>query len=149
VLYEMTTGRRPFIGKNLLATLHAVTTHSPAPPCDVEPGVPAELSAMVMWLLSKDSANRPESAAEAGAVLGTLATPRAGVSSPPTEVPAVRANSLPARPRNRFASFALRAGVLALLFALAILVRQGFLWWVLFWGSLGLVLLVLAFMRRR
>src|SRR5437588_9602457 len=43
VLYEMSTGKKPFTGNNSLVTLEAVLHSKPTPPKDLNPKVPIEL----------------------------------------------------------------------------------------------------------
>ena len=72
VLYAMTTGRPPFKGTDTISTLMSVATDSPAPPQDINPTVPPELSDFILQLLAKNPADRPESAHEAAAALQAL-----------------------------------------------------------------------------
>src|SRR5262245_41815932 len=69
VLYRMSTGRQPFQGKDTVSTLLAVASYQPAPPVRLDPGVPQEVSDLVMGLLEKEAERRPASAA---AVVETL-----------------------------------------------------------------------------
>jgi serine/threonine protein kinase len=69
VLYRMITGQQPFQGKDTVSTLLAVASHQPAPPVRLDPGVPQEVSDLVMRLLEKEADRRPASAA---AVVETL-----------------------------------------------------------------------------
>jgi WD40 repeat protein/serine/threonine protein kinase len=62
VLYLLCTGEQPFTGKNVLATLKAVATHRPVAPRELRQAIPRELSDLVMQLLEKNPADRPESA---------------------------------------------------------------------------------------
>jgi serine/threonine protein kinase len=62
VLYRMTTGRPPFQGTDMVATLMAVVTQDPAPPHEVVAEVPPGVSKFIMRLLAKDAAERPQSA---------------------------------------------------------------------------------------
>jgi serine/threonine protein kinase len=70
VMYRMATGVPPFRGSSAVNTLLAVTTHEPAPPEQLNPLVPAALSALIMELLAKLPNARP---ASAGAVAERLA----------------------------------------------------------------------------
>ncbi|MEU4357668.1 serine/threonine-protein kinase [Streptomyces virginiae] len=69
MLYEGLTGRPPFAGERIALLFHQVNT--PAPPLTEElaPGVPEGVVALVMRLLAKDPAERPESAARVVAEL--------------------------------------------------------------------------------
>jgi serine/threonine protein kinase len=62
VLYRTTTGRPPFQGTDMVATLMAVVTQEPAPPHEVVADVPPGVSKFIMRLLAKDAADRPQSA---------------------------------------------------------------------------------------
>jgi ligand-binding sensor domain-containing protein len=58
VMYRMVTGRRPFDG-TMNEILLRIMQSSPAPPETLNPGIPAEVSAIIMLALSKDPAARP------------------------------------------------------------------------------------------
>lgn len=62
VLYAMLTGRPPFVGADLVDTLHRITSEPAAPVRALRPEVPEELSALVERLLAKDPAGRPANA---------------------------------------------------------------------------------------
>jgi hypothetical protein len=62
VLYELLTGRRPFIADTPFAVLKKHCTEDPLPPGSIKPGVPPPLESIVMQLLRKDPAQRPASA---------------------------------------------------------------------------------------
>jgi tRNA A-37 threonylcarbamoyl transferase component Bud32 len=64
VLYEMSTGRRPFEGENTLTVLANLAITKPPLPHAVNYEVPVRLSALVMWLLSKKAEGRPSSTIE-------------------------------------------------------------------------------------
>lgn len=89
-LYLMTTGNHPFQGNNVSALLLAVTQHNPRPVHEVNPGVPQELSDLIMSLLAKAPVDRPQSAHEVAQRLAriasemsqTLAIPAATESNP-------------------------------------------------------------------
>lgn len=69
VLYQSLTGRLPFGGPTIPAFMRQHFQDVPAPPRDLRPDVPAELSDLVLRLLAKDPADRP---ASAGVVLDEL-----------------------------------------------------------------------------
>ncbi|OWK36596.1 Serine/threonine protein kinase PrkC, regulator of stationary phase [Fimbriiglobus ruber] len=69
VLYQMATGRRPFTGPDVMATLTAIAVEIPPPARSLNPAVPEALSALIDRLLSKNPAARPGSAAEVSADL--------------------------------------------------------------------------------
>ncbi len=80
VLYALATGKQPFLRDNVMATLTAVLTETPEPPCKLEPSLPAGLGKLIERLLSKSTNDRPASAAEVSRQLEQLAvqplTPR-------------------------------------------------------------------------
>jgi eukaryotic-like serine/threonine-protein kinase len=64
LLYEMLSGRSPFEGISTLETLTRICGHRQTPLREVNPAIPALLSALVDQLLEKDPACRPRSARE-------------------------------------------------------------------------------------
>jgi serine/threonine protein kinase/tetratricopeptide (TPR) repeat protein len=64
VVYEMSTGKKPFTGNNSLVTLEAVLHHKPVPPRDLNPKLPAELEGIIGKAMEKDRRQRYQSAAE-------------------------------------------------------------------------------------
>ncbi len=84
VLYELTTGRRPFCGANTMAILTALAIHTPPAPHEIASSVPESVSALIMRLLEKDPERRVGSAQEAAkelaALLKTKAAPAAAQS---------------------------------------------------------------------
>ena len=86
VLYEMSTGKKPFTGANSLVTLDAVLHAKPTPPRDLNPKVPIELEGIIGKAMEKDRSHRYQSAAEMRSDLallkkeaesGTIKTPSA------------------------------------------------------------------------
>ncbi len=75
VLYHAATGQRPFTGDTVVAVLIAVTTHTPDAPDALNPDLPPQLSGLILALLEKRAADRPESAAEVAAALAHMETP--------------------------------------------------------------------------
>jgi serine/threonine protein kinase len=61
VLYWLCTNQLPFKGSDVLSTLTALATHSPAPPKVLSPHVSPALSDLIMDLLRKDPCHRPAS----------------------------------------------------------------------------------------
>jgi adenylate cyclase len=59
VVYEMLTGRRPFTGDSIMATLRAIINEHPVPPSRFNPEVPGWLEAIVTALLAKEPGSRP------------------------------------------------------------------------------------------
>jgi len=69
VLYEMTTGRLPFMGDDPL-TIVSQHIHAPVvPPRALRSDIPRALEAVIVRLLAKDPAERYASASDAGAAL--------------------------------------------------------------------------------
>ena len=72
VLYEMSTGKKPFSGTNIVTTLDAVLHQKPAPPRSLNPAVPTELENIIGKAMEKDKAKRYQTAAEMKADLQHL-----------------------------------------------------------------------------
>jgi serine/threonine protein kinase len=62
VLYEISTGSRPFKGNDPLTIMASLATEQPAPPNVLEPSIPKSLSTLILDLLAKDPQRRPASA---------------------------------------------------------------------------------------
>ncbi|MGF1578779.1 MAG: protein kinase [Gemmataceae bacterium] len=62
VLYQMCTGTIPFQGESTMALLIALTQENPRPVRELNPQIPSELGNLIMQLLAKQPANRPQSA---------------------------------------------------------------------------------------
>jgi eukaryotic-like serine/threonine-protein kinase len=69
VLYEMTTGSRPFRGKTPAGLMGSLLTESPAKPSSVNSGVPAKLDRVILKALEKSVGSRYAFAAELSADL--------------------------------------------------------------------------------
>jgi serine/threonine protein kinase len=77
MLYQVLTGRRPFPRDESAldseaAVLLAIKNEVPLHPADLEPSTPRELGDVVMKLLAKDPAQRPQSAAELAESLSAI-----------------------------------------------------------------------------
>src|SRR5215467_11632409 len=72
VLYEMSTGKKPFTGANSLVTLEAVLHSKPTPPRALNPKIPVELEGIVGKAMEKDRNHRYQSAAEIKSDLALL-----------------------------------------------------------------------------
>jgi WD40 repeat protein len=83
VLYRAATGRLPFHGDDTLAILTALAVDAPPPPQTLNAEMPPELSDLIMRLLSKDPAGRPESAAAVCDALQSIKIAPAPVPAPP------------------------------------------------------------------
>ena len=64
VLYEMTTGERPFQHKTSFDLLQAAVNEDPEPPSTIAPDIPDSLEAVILRAMSKDPAERFQSARE-------------------------------------------------------------------------------------
>ncbi|WP_190819786.1 Stk1 family PASTA domain-containing Ser/Thr kinase [Saccharopolyspora pogona] len=64
VLFELLTGEPPFTGDSPVAVAYQHVREEPRKPSDVKPTTPASLDAVVLKALSKNPANRYQSAAE-------------------------------------------------------------------------------------
>jgi eukaryotic-like serine/threonine-protein kinase len=72
VMYEMSTGKKPFSGKNSLMTLDAVLHAKPIPPAEINPKVPIELEGIIGKAMEKDREHRYQSATQMKADLQQL-----------------------------------------------------------------------------
>jgi serine/threonine protein kinase len=72
VMYEMSTGKKPFTGNNSLVTLNAVLHDKPTPPRDLNPKLPIELEGIIGKAMEKDRRQRYQSAAEMKSDLALL-----------------------------------------------------------------------------
>jgi len=66
VLYEMVTGRRPFLGDDAVAIISQHINNAPVAPSWHNPEVPRALETLILRLLAKAPEERPESAAAVG-----------------------------------------------------------------------------------
>jgi len=64
VLYELLTGEPPFTGDSPVAVAYQHVREDPKSPSEVNPAIPPSLDAIVLKALSKNPANRYQSAAE-------------------------------------------------------------------------------------
>jgi eukaryotic-like serine/threonine-protein kinase len=91
VLYEMVTGRGPFVAGNRLLTMDAILNANPAPPNQANPGLPGALGTIISKALEKDRNLRYQSAAEMRADLQHLeatfnSAPAIGLAASATNV---------------------------------------------------------------
>ena len=64
ILYELLTGRTPFVGPGLLAMLNELQTTDPMPPRRLNPAIPRPLAQICLKCLAKDPTDRYPTAAE-------------------------------------------------------------------------------------
>jgi serine/threonine-protein kinase len=64
VLYEMVTGKRPFLGEHEPALYYSIVNSEPIPPSMIRSGISPELEKIILHLLEKDPAKRYQSASD-------------------------------------------------------------------------------------
>ncbi len=69
VLYQMLTGRAPFVSDSMMDTLVQVINRDPVQPRELQPGVPIDLETICVKALQKEPVNRYQSCAELAADL--------------------------------------------------------------------------------
>ena len=74
MLYELTTGRPPFLGDDPVAIISQHISAAPVAPSWPNPTVPQPLEALILRLLAKDPADRPDSAATVRQELAAAST---------------------------------------------------------------------------
>jgi tetratricopeptide (TPR) repeat protein len=91
VLYEMVTGRPPFVGDDTVAVISQHVNTPPVAPTWHNAECPPGLEMLILRLLEKDAKKRPASAAQVGEALGSLArgstpAPQAGAEGPKADL---------------------------------------------------------------
>src|SRR4029079_1127611 len=90
VLYEMMTGRPPFVGDDPIAIVSQHINAVPVAPSWHNPGIPRDLETLILKLLSKLPSDRPPDAAAVRAALVAISRmPRSR-----TDVQGVRENPI-------------------------------------------------------
>jgi serine/threonine protein kinase len=64
MLYEMTTGQKPFRGQDIATILHRILNEEPLPPHQVNPGIPLGVSSTILKALTKSPHLRYENCRE-------------------------------------------------------------------------------------
>ncbi len=72
VLYQMSTGKKPFAGNNTVTTLEAVLNRKPVPPLKLNPKLPPDLEGIIGRAMEKNRGNRYPDALAMKADLQTL-----------------------------------------------------------------------------
>ncbi len=135
VLYHLAAGQPPFGGNNLTATLMAVVQQAPAPLTVSGAEISSELEALILRLLSKDRAQRPQVAADVCASFAELERvlhqPREPMDStlesqktaefPPTALPGGKTVPQPARSSGSGRRWSLKSRALAAVAGAALL----------------------------
>ena len=89
VLYRASTGLQPFPGQFAVDVVAAVRTLDPKPPRGLDPSLPPSFSDLVMALLSKDPARRPQTALEVRNALKAIRGGGSGSAVKPRSDPAM------------------------------------------------------------
>src|SRR5205823_7305969 len=71
-LYEIITGRPPFVGQDAVAIITQLLNTPPVAPSWHRPDCPPALEALILRLLEKDPARRPQTAGEVLQALSSL-----------------------------------------------------------------------------
>src|SRR5262245_15177162 len=82
VLYEMVSGRRPFVGETVAETIAAILRDTPPPIAHSRSAAPAELERVVMRCLEKQPSERYQSARDLASDLRALLGGNIGAASP-------------------------------------------------------------------
>jgi predicted ATPase/serine/threonine protein kinase len=94
VLYEMATGRRPFVGKNRVLLMNAILNAQPAPASKVNSSLPAALETIIARTLEKKREKRFQHAVD---ICSDLKRLKGDTEKAPTAV----ANAAPVMPNSR------------------------------------------------
>jgi beta-lactam-binding protein with PASTA domain/tRNA A-37 threonylcarbamoyl transferase component Bud32 len=86
LLYEMLTGRPPFIGDSPVAIAYQHVRENPVPPSRVDPDVPPWADAIVLKAMAKSPADRYQTAADMRADLQRAASGMPVAAAPPTRL---------------------------------------------------------------
>jgi class 3 adenylate cyclase/tetratricopeptide (TPR) repeat protein len=90
LLYEMLTGEAPFRAETAALSMARVASCELPPLQESHPALPSEVCDLVDWLLRKEPGQRPRSAAEVLAALGSAALGAADQDAVPGHRPALR-----------------------------------------------------------
>jgi serine/threonine protein kinase len=98
VLYEMLAGRTPFLADMPLAVMHLHASATPEPLRELRPEVPEGLDALILQMLAKEPADRPQRAAELMPALREALRDDAPKTAPTLVAPTRVAPPLPPTP---------------------------------------------------
>jgi len=82
LLYELLTGRPPFLGDSPVAVAYQHVREDPTPPSQLDPDLPADLDAVVLKAMAKNPVNRYQTAADMGADLERVSAGRRVLATP-------------------------------------------------------------------
>ena len=138
VLYELLTGRPPFVGDSLVSVAMAHVKEAPTPPSVLNSSITPSVDAVVLTALAKDRLQRYQSAAEMRADVGRARSGLPVAAVPPTAAVDPTATSLvPGLPDSEPEPERSSAGryVLITLGVIAVLALAGLAGWALFQPS--------------
>jgi eukaryotic-like serine/threonine-protein kinase len=79
-LYEMLTGRKPFVADTSYSVLNAQMNEAPTPPVEINPAIPTELNSIVLRAMAKRPEERFQTAEEfRSALRGLIEAPTAAI----------------------------------------------------------------------
>ncbi len=113
-LYEIVTKRRPFEGDSDYSIMAAHLGANPVPPIDVDPSLPAMLNDVILMSISKDPAQRFQTADAFRAALGSVEQSLGPIALPP---PIARAAAVPKSRRALYMAVGSLATVAVLVLA--------------------------------
>jgi len=119
VLYEMATGRMPFLGKTSAAVMGSILHDTPEPAPQVNPAIPPKLQEIVARALEKDREVRYQSAADLRAELKRL---KRDIDSSKSHRALASTPGISARPVQRRLRWRYAAGAVASLALLAVFI---------------------------
>ncbi len=128
VLYEMSTGKKPFATGNVITTLDAVLNHKPVSPLSLRPSLPPDLEGIIGRAMEKDKGHRyPNALAMKGDLLSLRKETESGLTKSGFRRPVLpyRIATTTFQATRKFSTYIL-LGVCALL--LTVLVAVG-AWW--------------------
>src|SRR5581483_6680257 len=134
VLYEMATGKKPFSGTNIVATLDAVMNRKPPSHLTLNPALPSEFEGILGKAMEKDRKKRYQTAVEMRADLQRLKNEtESGLTRSALKTAPLRLVNKTFQTSNRWQTYLL-AGLCAVL--LTIVVTVG-IWWLRHRGVVG------------